>query len=153
MNVALAKSIEEVEAIRPLVVLWKDSCNCKAFGLSEDVDIFLAGLMDLIDGEDSDLLLLKTGKDIIGFMGLTKFKSPLGNDDIANEHLLFVRPGNEGRGSLKLIAMAKSWAKVKGCSHLIMNASNLASDLHDRVCGLYERLGYVKFETSFIQVI
>lgn len=153
MEVTLAKSIEDIEAIRPLALLWKDSCNCKAFGLSEDVDVFLAGLMDLIDGENSDLLLLKKGKDTIGFMGLAKFKSPLGNDDIANEHYLFVEPGNEGRGSLKLIATAESWAKAKGCSHLIMNASNLASDMHDRVCGLYERLGYTKFETSFIQEV
>ena len=152
MKVSLARH-EEIEQIRPLAISWKESCDCSSFGLSEDVDIFLTGLIDLVSGKDSDLLLLKENEKIVGFMGLTKFKSPLGNDDIANEHYLFVAKEHRGRGSLKLLATAKSWAKAKGCSHLILNASYAASETHDRVCKLYERLGYQRFETSFIQVI
>ncbi len=153
MKVSLAKSIEDIEAIRPLIKTWIDSSNREYFSLTIDIDIVLADLMNLVDSESSDLLLLKKEKETIGFMGITKFKSPLCNDDIANEHYWFVNEEHRGKGSLKLLAMAQSWAKVKSCSHLIMNASNLASGMHDKVCSFYERVGMKKFETSYIQEV
>ena len=45
------------------------------------------------------------------------------------------------------------WAKENGCSHIIMTASNLASEMYDKVCNLYQRMGMELFETSFIQEI
>lgn len=153
MNIKIAKTVEQVESIRPLVVEWKEFCSCGQFGLKVDINEFLAGLMDLVDGDDSDLLLLIGNADIVGIMGLTKFKSPFGIEQIANEHYLFIKQGYSMIGSKRLINAAHEWAKTKGCSHLIMTASNAASDLHDKVCKLYERIGLIKFETSFIREI
>jgi hypothetical protein len=153
MNTQIAKSVEDIEALRPLAEEWSASCNCGKFGLEADINIFLSGLMDLVDGDGSDLLILKSDDKPIGFMGLTTFKSPFGKELIGNEHYWFVRPGSNGKASLKLISKAQLWAKEKGCSHIIMNASMAASSLHAKVCGFYERLKFTKFETSYIKEI
>jgi hypothetical protein len=153
MNIKIAKSVEQIESIRPLATEWKDFCTCDQFGLEVDINTFLAGLMDLVDGEKSDLLLLMDGDDIIGLMGITKFQSPFGKEQVANEHYMFIKQGCSVTGSTRLISAAQDWAKLKGCSHLIMNASNAASELHDKVCKFYKRLGMNKFETSFIKEI
>ena len=153
MNIKIAKTVKQIESIRPLAVEWTEMCSCDQFGLEVDVSIFLAGLMDLVDGDDSDLLLLIDEENIVGILGLTKFQSPFGKEQVANEHYMFIKKGHSVSGSKRLIDAAQKWAKSKGCSHLIMNASNAASDLHDKVCGLYERIGLIKFETSYIQEI
>lgn len=153
MNIEIAKTIEQIESIRPLAVEWKDFCSCDQFGLKVDVNAFLAGLMDLVDGSNSDLLLLVDNNDIIGIMGITKFQSPFGKEQVANEHYMFIKQGCSVTGGKRLIDAAQKWAKSKGCSHIIMNASNAASDLHDKVCSFYERLGLTKFETSYIKEI
>jgi hypothetical protein len=54
---------------------------------------------------------------------------------------------------MRLLKAAKVLAKERGCSHFIMNASNLASDMHDKVCNFYKRLDMKKFETSFISEV
>lgn len=153
MEIKKATSIEQIESIRPLATDWKGMCSCSEFGLEVNISTFLAGLMDLIDDDDSDLLLLMDNEIIIGIMGLTKFKSPFGKEEVANEHYLFVRKGSGVTGSKRLIDAAMDWAKEKGCSHLILNASNAASDMHDKICGFYEHIGLKKFETSYIKEI
>ena len=130
---------------------WKDTCNAKVFGIDLRPEIFFKDLAALIQREDSDLLLLFKRERAVGFMGITYFASPLGNQRVANEHFWYVSGKHRGHGTMKLIRAAKNWAKEKGCSHIIMNASCLASNLHDRLCRFYERIGYKKFETSFIQ--
>ena len=153
MNVTIATTIDEVKAIRPLADEWKALCGCDQFSLEVDVNDFLIGLAEMIRDVGSDLLLLKSDNDIVGIMGLVMFKSPFGNELIANEHYMFVKQGNSAIGSKRLIDAAEKWAKSKGCSHLMLNASNAASDMHDKVCKFYERLGLSKFETSFIKEI
>ena len=91
--------------------------------------------------------------NIVGVMGIVIFKSPIGTEMMATEHFLYVLGRHRGLGSIKLIRYAKKWAKEKGCSHIIFNASKMASDLHDNVCKLYERLGMKHFETVYIQDI
>lgn len=153
MNIQIAKTVEQIESIRSLAVEWKAFCSCDQFGLEVDVNEFLAGLMDLVDGDKSDLLLLMDNDEIVGLLGLTQFQSPFGKEQVASEHYMFIKQGHSITGSKRLIEAAEEWAKSKGCSHLIMNASNAASDLHDKVCKFYERLGLSKFETSFIKEI
>jgi len=87
--------------------------------------------------------------EIVGYMGITSYKSPLSSQRIANEHYWYVLPEYR-RASIRLIKAAIEWTKTRGCSHLQMSASNFASELHDRVCGLYEAFKMKKFETAYI---
>ena len=131
---------------------WFEECNGETVGVNVSKQIFLESLQELIDGDTDELLVLED-EEPIGLLGLTTFKSPLGNQIVANEHYWYVVPHRRGLASLRLIKEAEKWARERGCSHLIMSASNLASDLHDSVCSIYERLGMTKFETSYIRSI
>jgi len=86
----------------------------------------------------------------VGFIGVTMFQSPISVDRMATEHLWYVIPVYRGWGGIRLIKVAKAWARSQGCSHFIGNASMLASDLHDQVCELYEAMKMKKFETVYI---
>lgn len=145
---------EDIERLKPIALEWKETCNGKDFGIDLKPETFLSHLTDMINDTDSELfLLVKLHKreKIVGFMGAVIFQSPLGNQNIANEHFWFISGKHRGRGTLLLYRAIKEWAKEKGCMHLIMNASCLASNMHDRICHFYEAIGFRKFETSFIK--
>lgn len=139
------------ELLKDIALSWQKECNTQVFGIKEDMDEFFQDLQNLTGRNDSDLLVLAEGERIIGLIGLVIFKSPLSKQRMANEHYWYVLPEHRGISSLRLLKAAEKWAKDKGCSHLLMNASCLASDLHDSVCKLYERYGMKKFETVFIK--
>jgi len=143
----------DIEALRPVARSWYDDTHRNSFNVDIDIDAHLADLHKLIKSDGSDLLVLIDGISIVGYMGIETFTSPLSTQKIANEHYWYVLPEKRGIGSMRFIQLAQQWAKEKTCSHLIMNASNLASRAHNKVCQLYERLGMKKFETSYIAEI
>jgi len=150
MKVTKAKT-EDIRGLIPVAVEWRKTCNGKGFGIDLVLETHLSDLAGLIERDDADLLLLSNDKDeIVGYMGLICFSSPVGNQKIAEEHYWFVAGRSRGRGTMLLIRKAKEWAKEKGCSHIIFNASNLASNMHDKICVFYKKIGLRKFETSFI---
>ncbi len=153
MIVRTAINQEDIEDLKPIVLQWKAECNGDGMGISLVPDRHYAGLASLIERENAALFLLLVEGVVVGYMGIEYFKSPLGDQRIANEHYWYVLEKFRGRGSLKLVDCARWWAKRQGCSHLIMNASTLASGLHDKVCRFYERIGMQKFETSYIKEI
>lgn len=141
----------DIETLRPVVESWQQIVLDNGFGIiADDVDKFLIELGNLATGEESDLLVLYDDVPI-GYLGLEYFISPLGDQKMANEHYFFVMPEKRGLSSIGLMRKAKVLAKERGCTHLIMNASNLASDMHDRVCAFYERLNMKLFESSYIK--
>ena len=142
----------DVSVLRPIIRQWELECNAEELGINLDMTVYLRDLQRLVDGLNSDLLVLEDD-EIIGYMGLETFNSPLGNQLITNEHFWYVSPDKRGLSALKFLSVAEKWAKEKGCSYLIMNASYLASDLHDRTCKIYEKFGMQKFESSYIKGI
>ena len=150
MNVIIYK--DDVEALRPIVSSWKETAAKNEFGIKVfDENKYLLDLCRMTMNPRSDLLVLFDDIRPVGYLGLEYFDSPMGDQVIANEHYWYVLPESRGIGSMRLMKTAMQLAKLKGCSHLIMNASNLASDLHDKVCKLYEKMEMKKFETSFIK--
>lgn len=141
------------EELRPLAESWRREYNPEKFGLKGDIEVFLADVQNLIGGEKSDVLVLRDKEKIVGFMGLTCFKSPIGNELIVNEHFWFVDNNYRGIASVRMLKAAEEWGRKRGCSHLMVNASNLASDIYSRICSLYERLGFDKFESSYLKEI
>lgn len=152
MKVFKAK-IEDIEKLRPVAIEWKDSCNGKEFSLEMNLEVHLSDLAGLIEKADTDLFLLLKEDEVVGYMGVISFNSPIGSQRIAEEHMWFVSRNNKGRGIMLLIRAVSRWAKEHGCSHIIYNASCLASGMHDRLYEFYEKIGFKKFETSFIKEI
>lgn len=142
---------DDIEKLRPIVESWRENIKANEFGIiADDVDKYLTEISNLVLEANSDLLVLYDEETPVGYIGLQYFDSPLGNQRMANEHFFFVIPEKRGMTSLRLLKGAKYLAKLKGCSHIIFNASNLASELHDKICKFYEKLDMKLFETSYI---
>lgn len=152
MRVVKAK-IEDIEALKEVALEWQCTCNAKEFNIDLDPETYFSDLAVLIENENSDLFLLMEKDRVVGYMGVTLFHSPLGNQKICQEHYWYCSGDKRGRGTLLLLRAVKTWGKEKGCSHRLMTASCLASDLHDRLCRFYERIGFRKFETTYIEEI
>ena len=152
MKVVKAK-IEDIEGLKEVVYEWRESCKIEDFGIDFNPETYFSHLVDMINDIDSELFLLLKKDKVVGYLGAVRFQSPLGNQNIANEHFWFVSGKHRGRGTLLLLKAFKKWSKEKGCSHFIMTASAMASGMHDRLCHFYERIGYRRFETSYIKEI
>lgn len=145
-------AIEKIEGLKEVALEWRDTC-INDFGIELVLEVHFKDLAGLIEDENSELFLLMKNDKVVGYMGAVCFDSPTGNQIMTQEHCWFVRGKSRGRGILLLLRAIEKWAKEKGCSHRIMTASCLASDMHDRLCKFYEKIGFKKFETSFIKEI
>lgn len=152
MNIKLYKVEDDMKILFPVIDSWFKEAQFEEFGIEHDFFSGVEDLTRLINSDDGALLVMDINEKIIGFMGITVFKSPLSKQKIANEHYWYVLPEYRGRG-IYLISSAYKWAKEKECSHIMMNASRLASQLHDKTCQIYERMGMKKFETTYIKQI
>ena len=138
--------------LAPILEMWKQEANGEEFGMALEVDACIEGMRVMVVADNADLLMLNVGDNIVGFIGMTIFKSPLSDERIANEHYFFVHPKyRKGKNALKLLKAAEDWAEEHKCDHLMMNASCLASDMYPNVCRLYERKNFKTFEKTFIK--
>ena len=130
---------------------WKQECNGEKFGIDCDVLIAENHIKTMIGSDRSKVFVLTDNDKVVGLMGMNVLDNPIGKGVMANEHLWYVCKEYRGMKGASLINHAIQWAKDKGCSHIMATASMLASDLHDVICELYENIGMVKFETTYIR--
>ncbi len=128
---------------------WLKECRANSFDLEASVVEACKDIKTLNDNR-AVFVMIEEGK-IIGLLGVDINKSPIGPEMIANEHFFYVIPKYRGQG-LQMIRTAEKWLKDKTqCTHFILNASYLASDLAPRVIRMYGLLGYSRFEVSMIK--
>ncbi|MCK9601489.1 MAG: hypothetical protein M0R06_20775 [Sphaerochaeta sp.] len=137
--------------LAPLALSWEQTCNAVEFGIKARAATFLADVQGMVMSESADVVVMGDGLRVYGLLGILYRRNPIGDGLIANEHYWYVMPEHRGKESLKMLSMATELAKARGCSHIIFTANTLASDLHDSVCRIYERMGARKFETSYIK--
>lgn len=140
---------EDIERLFPVIETWLSECHANEFGINIEVTSYLNTAYNLIEHEDGDLMVMEYKGEIIGLMGITLSKSPIGDQKIANVLYWYTLPEHRGKG-ISFVVEAIKWAKKKSCSHIIYSASKMGSDLHDRVCMIYERMNMKKFDTSYI---
>ncbi len=140
---------EDVKRLFPVIRSWLAECKANDFGIGIEMPAYIDTVYRLTHNEDCDLMVMELDGEIIGVMGLTCAKCPLGDQKIANALYWYTLPEHRGKG-ISFVLEARRWAKRKGCSHIIFNASKMASEMHDRVCQIYERINMKKFETSYI---
>ena len=144
---------ESILNLTVIIKSWINECKVNDFGMRLDLEEIFIDFHSLIHAGHKDLLILENDEGkIVGMMGLIFFKSPIGLQWFANEHYWYILPEYRGNG-MKLIKQAREWAKKNKCSHLILNASMMASDVHNKVCSIYEKIGMKKFETNYIERI
>ncbi len=140
---------QDVALLHPLLRHWEKICHGDAFGLEVTVAGVEQDLQARLDLGNGTLLLAWDGIELVGFFAVSAVKSPLSGQQIAVETFWFALPNKKMAGPA-LFRAAQQWAKVHGCTHLIVSASRLASGLHDKVCSFCEKVGMKPFETAFI---
>jgi GNAT superfamily N-acetyltransferase len=149
--------IEELKTtygLEQVIESWRDTCNADDFGMDMDVPTFIKSFQDIIISQDSILFGAIADNGIVGILGVFIFDSPIGKNLMANEHFWYVVPEHrKGTIGRRLVKKAIEWAKSKGCTHFVANASMLASNLHDNVCSFYKLIGMNKFESTYIMEI
>ncbi len=140
-----------VNRLRHLAESWELSVNT-TFNFDLRIETFLETLKVLVDHPDGDLLVLESkGGRALGLMGIFAIKSPIGDEDTANEKFFYILPEHRGMGGMRLINFAMEWASENNCKKFLITASRLANVEHDKVCGFYKKLGFEHFETVFVR--
>ena len=141
--------VTDIEVFRPLGELWMQQHNGDEFGIDITVEDVMADAKEVLASGAGVVIGAKDDDEWVGFMLVFTTECFLGLQMIAVEKYWFAKPNALKAAPLMLIK-ARAWAREEGCSHLIMSASNLASNKHDKVCRFYERKGLRLFETSYI---
>ena len=143
---------QSAAAVRPLLEQWLAICHGDRFGIAISVAGVEKDLQARLDFGDGVLLLGYDGLELVGFFAVFSTKSSLSEQQVAVETFWFAVPNKRMAGYI-LFNAAKRWAKQKGCTHLLVSASRLASDLHDKVAQFCEKAGMRAFETTYVMEI
>ena len=139
----------DVESLRGVVGQWRGESKIGIM-MHGDIDVFMRHLQSLIDAPDCVLFALYSDGRPVGFIGGMLFISHLNGKLCANEQNWYVMTDHRGIGSLRLKRRLEKWAYERGAWKLLMTASALAGDDHERICKLYEKdMQY--FETTYIK--
>jgi len=141
----------DAEILRPIGESWSGELKDEEFGFKVEMEAWLGEMNRLIKAPNSMVMLLYEDTKMIGCMGLEIFRSPLSGELMANERFWYVLPDHRGISSLRLVTEAEKLAKTLGCKHFILNASKMASGMHDKMVKLYEKLKFRHWESVFIK--
>lgn len=140
----MIRLLTQDDDLSSLIASWWKEGHVSDFGFSFDPQKMEAGIRSL-----PGCLVMEWEGRIVGFMGLAVFTSPFGPEQVANEHYWYVLPEHRGL-AWAFIKHARKWAQEHGCSHVMLNASYMASDKCDRVSSLYEKMGFEPFERTYL---
>jgi hypothetical protein len=141
---------QDVELLVPLLEEWKCEQNGGVMGIDTDTETNLNDTASWLQTCGGTIITASVKGVMVGFLVLVTVPSEFGDQKWAVEKGWYMRPHVHYGGPL-LFKEAQAWARSHGCSHLVMVASNMASDIHDRVCRFYEIMKMQKFETSYIK--
>lgn len=141
---------DPISNILTLIQNWMAECNQEEFGMEINPVKVMKDIIDLMSNPDKDLFVKINDGQVVGLMGMKKYISHLCDDAIASEHFWYVLPEYRGSGLRQWIETAREWANEKECKHFIINASNLSSDLQDKLSRVLKKIGMRHIESSFI---
>jgi hypothetical protein len=146
----MIRPLRQDDDLTPLVTAWAAEWDGARFGLSIDQEKVIADLKQTARGPESIVFAKIDDNQVVGILGLETFVNPYGRERIANEKKWYVMP--KYRGQVRdFWIYAKGWAVVHGCTHIMLNASYMASDRCERVGALYEKMmGLAPFERAYI---
>jgi len=148
MQIGYIGGLEADEVLRPLLEDWQLEAKHGDFGLDVDVDKVLEGLRNLDQGA---IIVCREIDTALAFFAVALTESIVGYDLVALERYWYSSRQGSPLAGIKVYDEAVQWARRRGCSHLILVASNLASAMHDKVARFCERRHMRLLETAFIQ--
>lgn len=154
MKIRFFHKNDSVQNLFSLISIWFEEAESewKKLGDGPDSKKMAAGLSSFCNKDDKCLIILTTDSNVIvGFIGIEISEPLYTTKKLAVESGWYVHPKYRGMNSIKMLLYAEAWAKNKGCSHVIYNASMLSGNMHDKVAKLYKRLGASLLSTSYIK--
>ena len=142
-------TIKSTDGLSALMNSWKQEAG-REFNIDFDIESNVKHLNDMINGANSTVIGLIDDDRVIGYMGICIFENPVGKGVMASEHFWYVLPEHRGISAIRLLDAGMEWAKARGCTHFMANASRLAGGLHDKVCAIYKKYGMSHYETTYI---
>lgn len=139
----------DINLLVPLVRQWISAGNVQAFGFEASETIMTHTIRRMIASDSACVIALFDGVRFVGFMGGVLISNHFTNNLIVNECFWYVLPDFRAYAK-RLFKTLRLWGKVKGCSHIIINASAAANVKSDRVCQLLKLWGLKHYESSFI---
>lgn len=140
----------DIENLRPLVEHWYREQNGESFGVEMSIDAFITDVKTWLSKVAGTIIVALENDEPVGFIVVIAAPSCFGAQLWGVEKGWYVYPPSRSAAGLLLYRKARQWSGDNGCSHYITFASNLASDMHDKVCRFYERMGMKLFETIYI---
>lgn len=137
------------DGLESLTTEWVASMNGETYGIDVKVDTCIEDMRKTLEYGNGVLIVLLDDKPV-GVLAVFKMQSLTGDQEFGIEKCWYVSPAYRRYG-IKLIKEAEKWCRKEKCSHMAMAASNLVSDLHDKVCDFYKRQGMKLFETTYIK--
>jgi len=142
--------VTDIDLLREVGSHWLAEHRGKEYGFDVTVDTIIADTKAWLEsGNGAVIALVDEKAGYVGFMSIFCMCDFLGLKAVAFEKYWYVMPGYRA-GGLLMVNEAKRWAKERGAAHLIMSASVMASGMYDTLCLLYERVGMMPFEKSYI---
>lgn len=108
-----------------------------------DPDAMARTAAGMLDADDKALFVLEVNGAVRGMLGMFLFVHPFTGARTATELFWWVDPAHRGAG-LRLLKAGQQWAREVGAGSLLMIAPG------DDVARFYERLGYLKVETTYV---
>ena len=129
---------------------WTQSAYISEFGFKADTAALLMELDQWLENMDGTIIVASDPHPC-GFLAMFACRTPLSDKLIGLQKYWYSQPGyNCG---VRMLAEARRWAISKKCSHFILAASNLASDEHDRIVSMCQKMGMSLFETAYVEVL
>jgi GNAT superfamily N-acetyltransferase len=103
-----------------------------------------------IANENTCVFVLEDGGELVGMLGAVYTEAFFSAAKVAAELSWWVDPEYRGRKeSVGLVKAYENWAKSKGVKAVNMMDLTLLNELGP----LYEKLGYTKYETTYVKVL
>ena len=140
---------QDVTQVGTLAKRWLEECRATDYGLHTEFETVEADLQTWLENSIGSLIVAYDGIESVGVMAIFRVRSTIGHDSIALVKYWYV-PGHNKAATLALYREGQSWAQRNGCSHMILSASWLGSEAHDRICEFCEGQQMAKIETSYL---
>lgn len=110
--------------------------------LADVPDARAATMVSLIEQDQSTVLVLDNGEEVVGMLGMILYRQPLSGEAVAGEVFWWVDPEHRGRG-LTLWRAGEVWARELGARKIQMIAPS------EDVERIYTARGYAPLERVY----
>lgn len=145
----MSVTIREAEASEtPTIGAMMKGYEAETAHVKVDVEHAAHTYAEMVRNGSATLFVLENNGEMIGGLGCVKNRDVNDGALIAVELYWFVHPDHRGHG-LKLLNHFESWATAQKCKRVLM--MHLSDSMPETLRSLYERMGFVEVERTYMK--